>query len=86
MQFVDNFTGKGDAPKPMTKDKMCYQGRQGVKPTTTASLAFRNSAEGDAWKLQPSTDVMAYSDIDGRSPSGVERGTEPPAGQSRKGA
>lgn len=86
MQFVDNFTGRGDAPKPMTKERTCYQSRQGVKPTMTSNLGFKNSNEDGLWKLMPSTDVMPYTSIDGRPPTGVERGMEAPAGQSRKGA
>lgn len=86
MQFVYNFAGGGDAPKPMTKEKTYYQSRQGVKPTTTANLGFPNSSENGPLKLYPSTDVMPYTSIDGRAPTGVERGMEAPAGQSRKGA
>lgn len=85
MQFVRNFYGTGDAPTPMTKEKTCYQGRQGVRPTTTANLGFKNSKEDGLWRLMPSTDVMAYTDIEGRSPTGVERGMSAPPGQSRKG-
>lgn len=70
-------TNGNSAPKPShATNKECYQGRMGVKPTTTTQLAFNNSAENGERALYQGT-VMDYTSINGSSPTAQERGMSP---------
>ena len=83
MKRTPEWSSNG-APNPAhSMDKMCYQSRMGVSPTTTNQLAFRNTKEDGLRKLEDGS-VMAYTDINGRAPTSEERGT--PSDQGRMGA
>lgn len=68
--------GNNPPSPPHATNKECYQGRMGVKPTTTAQLAFNNSAENGERALYQGT-VMDYTSINGKSPTAQERGMSP---------
>lgn len=77
---------KDEPTPPMTKDKLCYQNRHAVSPTMTNNMRFMDSAEGGLLPMQRSEDVMRYTEINGREPTGPEKGMAPPPGQNRMGA
>jgi hypothetical protein len=63
---------KAPSPPPST-EKTCYQSRQGVVPTRTTQIGFKNSAEDGEWPMYHGV-VMDYTPISGHSPTPMEHG------------
>jgi hypothetical protein len=65
------------APMPKhSTEKTCYQGRMGVTATRTPAMAFRNPGE-DGMRTLGSYDHVAYTPINDREPTGMEKGNAP---------
>ena len=74
--------GGGPNPAPST-DKLYYQSRKGVGPTTTPNMPFPSTLEGAQRAMDGGAVVMPYSEINSMSPTAEERGI--PSDQRRMG-
>lgn len=82
-QPTSNFTGS-PPESDLDEAKTIYQSRQGVTPTRTTQIAFKDTKEGTERAMDPTDFVMSYTPINSREPTPDEKGR--PSDQAAKGA
>lgn len=77
MQHEPSLKGNHSPEPPLSTDKLYYQSRKSWGPSTYKTMGFANPGEDGLRAMDTRAHVMAYTQINGKEPTGFEKGFAP---------